>query len=302
MDFKQAQYILKVADLQSITKAANELYISQPSLSHYIAKVEEEFGTQLFNRMTNPITLTFAGEKYVEAARQIISIEHNLKEQVLDISHNKIGKIKVGIPLARASFMLPHILPLFHKSYPGIHFDLVETNSNLLEDSVLRGKIDFAICPLPLVNENLSHEILYQEELLLIAGKDQISQSDCACKNVIDFNKVKNYPFILLKKGHGIRKAVDTIFLQYGIKPHVLLETDSNETAYRLASTGLALAIVPEITLETAKYINEPDSFSLSQNGMRWDIAAVYRPSNGLNYIQREFIHLIKNIYQNGKS
>ena len=80
MNLREYQYVLKVAQLQNMTRAAEALYITQPSLSHYIARVEEELGVQLFNRLTTPLSLTPAGEKYVETAQMILELASGLKK------------------------------------------------------------------------------------------------------------------------------------------------------------------------------------------------------------------------------
>ncbi len=120
MDFKKLKYVLTVAEVQSISKAAAILYISQPSLSHVISNLEMELGIQIFNRTTTPISLTYAGERFVETAKEILNMNNKLKKEFSDISNARKGKIAIGIPSLRGSFMLPHILPVFHKEYPGI--------------------------------------------------------------------------------------------------------------------------------------------------------------------------------------
>ena len=101
MDFKQITYIIKVAECRNITKAARELYISQPSLSQLISKAEEELGIRIFDRNTNPLTLTYAGKRYIEEAKKIIDINENIKKELQDIAGCQKGLIVLGIPRKR---------------------------------------------------------------------------------------------------------------------------------------------------------------------------------------------------------
>ena len=94
MDFRQLMYIRTVAEQKSITAAAKALFITQPSLSHFISKTEEEMGVKIFDRSTYPISLTYAGEKYIEAAEKILYISEELKKEFGDISQSKKGRIK----------------------------------------------------------------------------------------------------------------------------------------------------------------------------------------------------------------
>ena len=97
MDSKQIQYILKVAECQNITRAAEQLYVSQPALSHFISKAEEELGAKIFNRGTTPLTLTQAGEHYVKTARMMMALEENLRQEIDDLNNSRDGEIRLGL-------------------------------------------------------------------------------------------------------------------------------------------------------------------------------------------------------------
>ncbi|MEG0565860.1 MAG: LysR family transcriptional regulator, partial [Hungatella sp.] len=102
MNTKHAQYMLTVLQEGNITNAAKKLYVSQPSLSQMIKLVETNLGAPIFNRNTDPITLTFAGQKYIESAKQVLTINSNLQREIEEITHEDYGKIRLGIPVQRA--------------------------------------------------------------------------------------------------------------------------------------------------------------------------------------------------------
>lgn len=295
MDFRQYQYVLKVAELQSMTKAANELYITQPSLSHYIARVEEELGAQLFDRGTNPISLTMAGEKYVETARMILSLNDRLKQEVTDIAQDKKGIIRVGISHARASFFLPYVLPEFKQHYPGIDICTVEVRSELIEEYVAKGRCDIGVVPFPVSGKyEMDQEVICREELLLVSGKPLPEERTADGRAYVELAELGGYPFSLLKKGHGIRTAVDVLFMEHGIRPERIFETTSNETAYRLATVNMGLSIIPETTVILSHAVHTPFLYSLSPEGIFWEIGAVCRRKELLSGAQRCFIELMK--------
>ena len=107
MNPKHAQYMITVFQEGSITNAAKKLYVSQPSLSQMIKLVETNLGTPIFNRSTDPLTLTYAGEKYIEAAQKILTINANLAREIEEINDEEHGKIRLGIPV---QLSLIHIL------------------------------------------------------------------------------------------------------------------------------------------------------------------------------------------------
>lgn len=149
MEYRQFKYVLKIAELGNLTKAASELYISQSSLSHYLARLEEEIGVRLFDRSKNPIALTAAGERYCETARMILKLDARLRKEVSDIVKNKAGRITLGMSHARAAYFLPYLFPEFLKSYPGIELRTIEQSSGLLEEHVYRGAVISLSCPSP---------------------------------------------------------------------------------------------------------------------------------------------------------
>ena len=118
MNEKHMQYVLTVLKEGSFTNAAKKLYVSQPSLSQIIKTAESNLGAPIFNRSTDPITLTPAGQLYVEAARQVTTISTNLVKQVEELSNEEFGKIRLGISVQRGMELLPELYPRFKKRFP----------------------------------------------------------------------------------------------------------------------------------------------------------------------------------------
>lgn len=305
MDFKRYQYILKVYEVGSITRAAAVLFISQPALSHYIAKVEDELGAPIFDRTTNPLSLTRVGEIYVDAAKQILAIDGRMKNDVQRVLKNECGKICVGMSHARASYFLPHMLLDFQKKYPDIEVVPMEGGYAQGEKSVLSGEVDFAIMPGSAITSNLSSKIILKEELKLVSNEElphKIGRSEDEGKqfSYVDINILNGHSIIMLKKGHGLRNTLDIIFMEHGIKPNLVLETSGSEIAFRLASSGMAAAVVPESTILMTRTMREPYIYSVGENGIYWNIAAVYRDWNRLGKPQRDFIKILQNCFHKG--
>ena len=138
MNLKHAQYMMPILQEGSITAAAKKLFISQPSLSQMVKLVETNLGTAVFNRTTEPLSLTPAGEKYMEAAGQILAIHANLEREIEEIRAEEHGKIKFGIPVQRGMMLLPLALPRFFEAYPHVTVELFEQGSSLMEHMVMR--------------------------------------------------------------------------------------------------------------------------------------------------------------------
>ena len=148
MDTKQIQYILKVAECQNITRAAEQLFVSQPALSHFISKAEEELGAKIFNRGTTRLTLTQAGERYVKTAKMILSLQESLKQEIENLKDCRSGEITLGLSDMRATTMFPFILPEFRRLYPNVTIRTVESSSKEVENNVRNGVVGIGIIPL----------------------------------------------------------------------------------------------------------------------------------------------------------
>lgn len=295
MDFRQLVYITKIADCKNITKAAGELYISQPSLSHFVAKTESELGIKLFERINNTISLTYAGECYVKTAQEILLLQSNLLKQFEDINQGEQGTIRLGISQGRAAFMLPLILKEYRKLYPNIEITTFEAKTAHLKDSLQSGKVDMIIMPEEPLHPDLTTELIYREELLLICAKDNAFAQQCQ-GDVVDWSMARQHPFVLLEKGHGIRNLCDTVFTAHHVQPRIQFETTSNTLAYRLAEIGEGLAIVPRRTVmvNTAPLA----VYHLDSPPVYWDVIVAYQSKGYLSKIQRDFIQITQRIFQ----
>ncbi|MBQ9197551.1 MAG: LysR family transcriptional regulator [Clostridia bacterium] len=301
MEFSKLEYIVKVAELGNVTRAAEELFMTQPALSHYIAKMEKEEGVKFFDRSSNPITLTYEGERYVETAKQIIELNRQLKEDMAEVTNTRKGRIRIGIPPLRAAHMLPKFIPFFTKEYPNVQIQTVEHNSRQLKDDVLKGSVDFAILPKLGDLSEFSSIPLFREELVLAAREGIIEANryhqTADGRKIIDFGRLQDVPFILLKNGHGSRGALDTLFELHGYQPKIFMETTNNETAFGLASVGMGVAVVPFSTVLTIQHKNPVQIFHLSESGYYWEIIAIIRKNEHLNRLARECILTMKEIF-----
>ena len=297
MEFRKYEYVIAVARCKSMTKAANELFISQPSLSAFIAKIESELGTLLFDRTKNPIRTTLAGEIYVETGKKIIELHNNMRAQIMDINSNNKGRLKVGIPGSRGSYMLPIIYPLFKEKFPNIDIEIIENKSRILMDYIGEKTIDIGIMPKLYDNKDLVFKKMYDEELFLISGDGFIKKEDLISDNIINLQSLQKYKFVMLKKGHGIRTAIDKFFAKNSISPKILFETSNNSTAFRLACKNQSLAIVPKMTIDICSDVKDAEVYRLTKEGLMWEICAIINRERQDDYLLNEFISLATEMF-----
>ncbi len=303
MDFREAELITAVAEYGNITKAAQALYMSQPALSHYVNKVESRLGVKLFDRSTNPLTLTFAGERYMETVGEMIRMNEQLTRQFRDISQNMTGRLHLGIPRERGAYMLPEILLQFRARYPGIELKVFTANSQELQDTLRKGRIDLMILPAyePESNQEFASEVLFQEELLLVGNRSMLDEGLFLPNrpDTVDLGRFGGMPFYLLYESHASRQTANQLFRQHRIKPQIALESASNITCCRLAAVGLGFAIVPELTCRLVQTVPGEVRCHLGVPAVTWPIAAYWRTNAYLGKVERDLISLIREQFSN---
>lgn len=302
MDFRELEYILKVAEERSFSKAAQKLYIAQPSLSQYIQRLEQQLGVQLFDRTTVPLRLTFAGELYVEAAKHIFDLKDQLSQQMQDIANLKRGRLTIGLSPFRSTYIMPKVLPLFHEKFPGIEVTLIEGTSPELEDLAIKGTTDITIMTLPPIQQNLfSYEFIMTEEILAavppnhpIIKKLEKRTHDQHPYPGINLSILKDEPFILLKQDQKLHHIAANLCRQAGFKPWIILESESIEAAHALAAAGMGITFVPDTLTLFRKVSQYPLYFSIEELDATRELVVAYRKGRYLSKAAHEFIDIMK--------
>lgn len=250
MNIKQAKYIKAIAESGTVTAAAKALYVSQPSLSQMLHQVEEELGMPIFDRSVSPMVLTFAGEKYLQAANQILAASEQLAAQIRELKHERSGRIRLGISVSRGIQILPKLLPMFQAEYPEVAIELTEASSGELEEALTDGKLDLALAAIEPTNHNIVYELLEKETIGILAGKNSDIARKYPSGTPLPLIAAKGDCFVSLAKGHSSRSVQDRLFRRYDFSPKILLETDSLEIGRRFAMEANACMILPSAYLD----------------------------------------------------
>jgi LysR family hydrogen peroxide-inducible transcriptional activator len=250
MELRQLEYAVMVYKEKSFTKAAERLHIAQPSLSQQIAKLEREFGLMLFNRTTNPVEATHAGETFVVKAQHILDLVEQVHSEMNDISQLRKGKLVIGTLPITGSHILPFVLPEFMRRYPNIEIALVEDTSINLEQLTSSGIVDLALLTLPIEDPSLLYQPYLTETICLaVPHTHRLVNHD----KPIPLKEIAGESFILLKKGQGFRKITQEICMQAGFSPIVVFESSNIETVKSLVAAGMGVAFVPAMVADAKK-------------------------------------------------
>ena len=171
MNFKHINYVLTVLTEGSITAASKKLFVSQPALSQTIKLIEQDLGAPIFDRSTDPISLTYAGQRYVEAAQAMLDIDRNLRAEIAETKKEVHGRMRVGISSQRGIQLLPLIIPEFVKRYPYVKIDLLEYGSDTLERLTAEGQCDLGLITTTAKPNRLNYVLIENEQVVLMAAR-----------------------------------------------------------------------------------------------------------------------------------
>ncbi|MEA4964703.1 MAG: LysR family transcriptional regulator [Oscillospiraceae bacterium] len=263
--FEKIDYIYMVYTEKSFSKAAKKLFISQPSLSAAVKKVETELGVEIFNRTNTSVQLTTFGKHYIDAIEKIFEMEDNLKDLANDFNHSNAGSIVVGSNSLYVSYVLPAYVFKFMQQFPNINLTVFESNTQTLENKLIENELDIILDNREL-NGELFEKCYFGTEFLLVAVPKEFSCNRKLKEYQLVYNDIKNdihiganfvpfeefreTPFIIMTKGNDTRNRTDAIFNYYDVMPKVVMELNQLSTVFAFSSTGSAACIISDTLIK----------------------------------------------------
>ena len=308
--FVWKKYVYEVYKERSFTKAAQNLYISQPSLSARIKKIEEIIGEPLFDRSTTPLQLTEVGKVYIEAAEEITQIEQRVENYINDLAGLKTGNLAVGASTLFAAYVVPSLITQFNQKFPDVHIQLIEGNTAELEEMLGSNALDFVI-------DNYHYEsILYNKELyceenILLAvpkhfavneelGMYQLSYKNIKNKNYLNqkypavpLGRFADLPFIMLTQGNDTRTRGDRLCRNVGFKPNIVLEFNQQSTAYMASSTQLGATFISDILVSQLPTFENLVYYKLDGEEAKRKVFFYYKTHKYKTRVMEEFIRMM---------
>lgn len=246
MTFVQLEYIIAVDTWRHFAEAANHCFVTQPTLSMQIQKLEEELEVKLFDRSKQPVVPTETGAEIIEQARKILSERNLLLE---NLQHKKgvlTGELRIGIIPTLAPYLLPLFIQPFTKKYPGVKLIVNEMMTELIISRLREGKVDAGILVTPLQENGIKEHILFYEEMMAYVSKrNEVYEKTYLLPQDIDPNKLW-----LLEEGHCFRSQIVNLCELRKISKegsHFEYEAGSIETLRRMVELNDGITIIPEL-------------------------------------------------------
>ena len=296
MEFRQLESFCAVVRYQSFTKAAEKLYISQPTISTHIRMLEQEFNSRLIIRTTKNIEITPHGKELFACAQKIFTLKNDLIQKWSE-ENKKI--IRIGASTIPADYILPEVLPIFCQRYPDIQLHIHQNDSGNILQSILNGKFTIGMVGMKSFEKELDFVPFFHDEIVMITPKQEnflhFSQKAFNQDDLISL--LKKETIILREQGSGSKKRLESYFEQINLSEkslNIIARLNDQESIKKLVASGLGISFI------SAKAITDADNLltiKLPENNLTRSLYFAYHKDYILKEHILSFIKFVQNFY-----
>ena len=296
MEFRQLESFCAVVRYQSFTKAAEKLYISQPTISTHIRMLEQEFNSRLIIRTTKNIEITPHGKELFACAQKIFTLKNDLIQKWSE-ENKKI--IRIGASTIPADYILPEVLPLFCQKYPDIQLHIHQNDSGNILQSILNGKFTIGMVGMKSFEKELDFVPFFHDEIVMITHKQEkflhFSQKAFNQDDLISL--LKKETIILREQGSGSKKRLESYFEQINLSEkslNIIARLNDQESIKKLVASGLGISFI------SAKAITDADNLltiKLPENNLTRSLYFAYHKDYILKEHILSFIKFVQKFY-----
>lgn len=292
MDIQHLLYFVSVAIHGSFTKAAQELYVSQPTISKMIKSIEDELGVQLFDRSGKKVVLTDTGRAVFYQAQKTLKAFRQLTEEINDVANLKKGTIRIGLPPMIGSRYFPRVIDEFHHTYPNIKIQLVEDVTRKVIHDVENGTLDLGAVVMPVNHELLSYFSFVHDQLVLLVHPSH----PLADQNRVGLAQLKDEEFIFFHKDFALHDQIIQECLKLGFMPKIIYESTQWDLICELVASNLGIALLPN-TICHAFNPERVKIISLVDPVIPWNLAIIWPKHQYLSFAVKEWIRFTKTLF-----
>ncbi|WP_231889771.1 LysR family transcriptional regulator [Oceanobacillus sp. Castelsardo] len=288
LELRQLVYFIEVAKHKNITKASEEMHISQPALSKSMIALEDELGTPLMIRTNKAIELTDAGEVLLKYAMKMTNVLDEMYQSISDLTNLSRGQINIGLPPFIGSLFFPKVLAKFHHTYPNIKLDITEYGGARVVKSVEEGEIELGVAVQPLDEQVFHVYPIVKEEMKLVVHKDH----PLALKKEVHIKDLRNEEFIFYHEEFALNEIIRNHFLiKAGYEPKILFKSTQWDLMSEMVEANLGVTILPQ-SICNRLYAKDIKIISLKPTIM-WKLAVITKKGRYISNAGRAFIDFI---------
>ena len=311
--FRGMEYVYAVYKEKSFSKAAEKLFVSQPSLSANVKREEKAIGYPIFDRSTKPLGLTEPGKKYIETVEKILAMQEEFSEYIDDLGELKRGKLVLGGSSLYSSWVLPPLMGNFSKKYPLVQLELVEETTTNLQRMLQHGEIDFLLDNCELENEIFERQ-LYRKEYLVLAVPKHFKINDGLEKFQISVGEIRELTFldelvpsvdlslfakesfILLKPENDTRIRAMELCGQYDFIPNIVFELDQQMTSYNITCSGMGISFISNTLISKVPESPEVVYYKLSGERACRNLYFYWKRNSYFTKVMKAFLDLTNDV------
>jgi LysR family hydrogen peroxide-inducible transcriptional activator len=248
MNLRDLRYLVAVADHGHFGRAAEACFVSQPTLSTQIRKLEKELGVELIERNPRQTMLTDTGQQVVERARIILGETDNIRAIARRAQDPESGSLRMGLFPTLAPYLLPHVVPHVHSRFPNLELLLVEEKTEVVLQRLRDGQLDVGVLALPIHDDQLHEEYLFSEDFVLALPADhRLAEGDAP----VDVSVLAHEPVLLLEEGHCLREQALSVCQLAGASERIGgFRATSLETLRQMVAAGVGVTLLPELAVQ----------------------------------------------------
>ncbi|WP_026771669.1 LysR family transcriptional regulator [Sediminibacillus sp. JSM 1682029] len=284
MDIRHLKYFIEVCQYNSFTRAADHLYVTQPTISKMIKNLEAELGVELFDRSKKQLELTDAGRIILEQAHTIDKAFDNLQTELDDLLGLQKGHIRIGLPPIMDADKFIRILGDFHQLYPQITFQLIENGTKKIEEDIYHDELDVGITVLPTMEDEFHYFSFMKEELRVVVPESH----SLASRKQVKLEELKEQQFILFNKDFALNDQISEACRNAGFIPRVVAESSQWDFIGKMIATDLGICILPYSVSQLLK--EKVRTIKIVKPTIEWDLAVIWRKNHYLSYATREWL------------
>lgn len=300
MNLKQLEAFVEVAEGGSFSKAAKNLYLTQPTISAHIASLEKELGVRLFVRNTKEVNLSAEGNTLYKYASQMVDLEKRIEEEFGE--QKKLGRqcVTIAASTIPSQYLLPRILTRFNEKYPGEQLRIMESDSARVVNLVVDHMVDIGFTGTVLEKKHCKYLPFYKDELVIITPNTEVYWK--RQENPEDISWILEEPVIMREEGSGTRKEAEKQLRNAGYRPehlNVIANIENHETIKKSVGSGMGVSILSKLAV--ADKVNDGSilSFSIPGADRGRDINVVYNKNYQLSVSAERFLKVVKEVYLN---
>lgn len=304
MQSRDIEYFSTILQTGSITKAAEALHLSQPSLSQYLMRFETRIGAPLFDRSKSPWRLSDVGKCYANYINEFNMLDTHLKNDIQSIMNGQIEKqtILIGIPPWKGTLILPYILSKYADRYPNVTIHVLEDSSLELAARIRSGEITFAIMNTPFYDRHLIYEKLCDERILLAINREHPLARDRSTSienpSYFDVSTIYDERIIIPGPNQTITKEIQNLFAKHKMRPARQMYLNQILTCLNLAALGYGITFVPELGSNQCKNFDKLSFFTPDDPELTWSLSIAYNDSHELNLATLALIDIVKDFFR----